>query len=348
MLAKVLNCSFLDADDFHPLSNKEKMSQGIPLSDEDRIPWLETLQGVLKDKLDNGKTVILGCSSLQKHYREILRSADADYVHGSYASRVQFVLLDAKADVLAARLEKRAAEGKHFMPATLLQSQLESLNIDEVNNSKSAMADQTNGVTLNENQRVHNEETLYDVLHRSVSMILPDASSTESAPLLQRIKISVSENGPRLGEASRNTGQTLLRWTRRGSPLRALLVISIGSVAFLALTGLLIFMLIFLVATVNAIIVSLLISLAAAGGFLFFSLACVTAIYIGAMSIAAFVISIATISAIFAAMITAGWVGFFWAIWLGTRKSVGFAKQSLSKTGSVLSAYSSAEHARID
>ncbi|KAK5784521.1 putative gluconokinase [Gossypium arboreum] len=131
MLAKVLNCSFLDADDFHPLSNKEKMSQGIPLSDEDRIPWLETLRGVLKDKLDNGKTVILGCSSLQKHYREILRSADADYVHGSYASRVQFVLLDAKADVLAARLEKRAAEGKHFMPATLLQSQLESLNIDE-------------------------------------------------------------------------------------------------------------------------------------------------------------------------------------------------------------------------
>ncbi|MFQ6634014.1 hypothetical protein Gotur_012429 [Gossypium turneri] len=243
------------------------------------------------------------------------------------------------------------------MPATLLQSQLESLHIDEgegifkvdatlspliitdnpplevfsldsenqilatnnpnsilfsfvnlqleVNNSKSAMADQTNGVTLNENQRIRKEETLYDVLHRSVSMILPDASSTESAPLLQRIKISVSENGPRLGEASRNTGQTLLRWTRRGSPLRALLVISIGSVAFLALTGLLTFMLIFLVATVNAIIVSLLISLAAAGGFLFFSLACVTAIYIGAMSIAALVISIATISAIFAAMIAA-------------------------------------------
>ncbi|MBA0832325.1 hypothetical protein Goarm_016725 [Gossypium armourianum] len=316
------------------------MSQGIPLSDEDRIPWLEKLRGVLKDKLDNGKTVILGCSSLQKHYREILRSADADYVHGSYASTVQFVLLDAKADVLVARLEKRAAEGKHFMPATLLQSQLESLHIDEdqtdnpplevfsldsenqiqatnnpnsilfsfvnlqleVNNSKSAMADQTNGVTLNENQRI----------------------------------------------PSRNTGQTLLRWTRRGSPLRALLVISIGSVAFLALTGLLTFMLIFLVATVNAIIVSLLISLAAAGGFLFFSLACVTAIYIGAMSIAALVISIATISAIFAAMIAAGWVGFFWVIWLGTRKSVGFAKQSLSKTGSVISAYSSAQHARID
>ncbi|KAE8668947.1 P-loop containing nucleoside triphosphate hydrolases superfamily protein isoform 2 [Hibiscus syriacus] len=131
MLAKVLNCSFLDADDFHPLSNKEKMRQGIPLSDEDRIPWLEMLRDVLKDKLEDGKTVILGCSSLQKHYREILRSADADYVLGSYAGRVQFVLLDAQANVLAARLEKRAAEGKHFMPAALLQSQLELLNIDE-------------------------------------------------------------------------------------------------------------------------------------------------------------------------------------------------------------------------
>ncbi|GMI66114.1 hypothetical protein like AT2G16790 [Hibiscus trionum] len=131
MLAKVMNCSFLDADDFHSLLNKEKMRQGIPLSDEDRIPWLETLRDVLKDKLEDGKTVILGCSSLQKHYREILRSADADYVLGSYASRVQFVLLDAEVDVLAARLEKRAAEGKHFMPAALLQSQLELLHIDE-------------------------------------------------------------------------------------------------------------------------------------------------------------------------------------------------------------------------
>ncbi|KAE8654997.1 P-loop containing nucleoside triphosphate hydrolases superfamily protein isoform 2 [Hibiscus syriacus] len=89
MLAKVLNCSFLDADDFHPLLNKEKMRQGISLSNEDRIPWLEMLR--------DG----------------------------------QFVLLDAEADVLAARLEKRAAEGKHFMPAALLQSQLELLNIDE-------------------------------------------------------------------------------------------------------------------------------------------------------------------------------------------------------------------------
>ncbi|OMO59899.1 Shikimate kinase [Corchorus capsularis] len=131
MLAKVLNCSFLDADDFHPISNKEKMRQGIPLSEEDRIPWLETQRDVLKKNLEAGKTVILGCSALQKHYRDILRSADAAYKHGSFESSVQFVLLEAQAEVLAGRLEKRAAEGKHFMPATLLQSQLDLLQIDD-------------------------------------------------------------------------------------------------------------------------------------------------------------------------------------------------------------------------
>ncbi|KAK4572376.1 hypothetical protein RGQ29_030707 [Quercus rubra] len=131
MLAKVINCSFLDADDYHPLSNKEKMHKGIPLSDEDRIPWLETLRDALQESLANGKIVILGCSALQKQYRNILRSADPNYELGRCASEVKFVLLDAKAEVLAARLENRAAEGKHFMPAKLLQSQLDLLQIDE-------------------------------------------------------------------------------------------------------------------------------------------------------------------------------------------------------------------------
>ncbi|GAV69558.1 LOW QUALITY PROTEIN: SKI domain-containing protein, partial [Cephalotus follicularis] len=131
ILANVLNCDFLDADDFHPQSNKEKMRQGIPLSDEDRIPWLKMLRDVLREILVARKTVILGCSSLQTHYREILRSADPDYEPGSYASVVKFVLLDAPAVVLAARLEKRAAEGKHFMPVTLLQSQLDQIHDSE-------------------------------------------------------------------------------------------------------------------------------------------------------------------------------------------------------------------------
>lgn len=131
MLAKAINCRFLDADDLHPQSNKEKMKKGIPLSEEDRIPWLNLLRDALRASLVSRKTMILGCSALQKHYREILRSADPNYEPGSYLCVVKFVLLDARAEVLAARLQKREEEGKHFMPVKLLQSQLDLLQIDE-------------------------------------------------------------------------------------------------------------------------------------------------------------------------------------------------------------------------
>ncbi|KAM2199927.1 hypothetical protein ACFX1X_002310 [Malus domestica] len=79
MLARETNSSFIDADDFHPQSNKEKMRKGIPLTEEDRMPWLEKLRNGVRDKLLGGGTVILGCSALQKRYREILRSADPNY-----------------------------------------------------------------------------------------------------------------------------------------------------------------------------------------------------------------------------------------------------------------------------
>ncbi|KAK1399366.1 Gluconokinase [Heracleum sosnowskyi] len=131
LLAEVINCSFLDADDYHSQYNKEKMQKGIPLSEEDRIPWLETLRDSLKTRIVNGKSVILGCSALQKRYRDILRSADPNYKPSCYTCAVKFVLLDVHADVLVARLEKRAAEGKHFMPVKLLQSQLDLLQIDD-------------------------------------------------------------------------------------------------------------------------------------------------------------------------------------------------------------------------
>ena len=107
------------------------MQKGIPLSEEDRVPWLEKLRDHLNVCLVSHKTVILGCSALQKRYREILRSADPIYVPGTYLCSVKFVLLDVRAEVLAARLEKRAAEGNHFMPVKLLQSQLDLLQIEE-------------------------------------------------------------------------------------------------------------------------------------------------------------------------------------------------------------------------
>lgn len=109
-----------------------KMRQGIALSDEDRIPWLEKIQESLRKRLLHGETVVLACSSLRKQYREILRGSDPDYKPGSYSScKVKFVLLEGNAEVIAARLQKRASEGEHFMPLTLLQSQFDLLQADD-------------------------------------------------------------------------------------------------------------------------------------------------------------------------------------------------------------------------
>ncbi|XP_057421264.1 gluconokinase isoform X2 [Lotus japonicus] len=130
-LEKETGYKFLDADDFHSQSNKEKMRIGIPLTDEDRMPWLESLRDAIRKHLINKTGVVLGCSALKKEYREILRSAESDYKWGSYASAVNFILLDAPAEVLSVRLNKRAAEGKHYMPASLLQSQIDLLSVDE-------------------------------------------------------------------------------------------------------------------------------------------------------------------------------------------------------------------------
>ncbi|KAG6605665.1 putative gluconokinase [Cucurbita argyrosperma subsp. argyrosperma] len=130
MLAEAMGLTFLDADDFHPSSNKEKMSKGIPLSDEDRIPWLEKIRDTLREKMGSKNSVVLGCSALQKQYRDILRSADPNYEGIGIRCVVKFVLLDAPAEVIALRLEKRAKEGDHFMPSTLLNSQLDLLQID--------------------------------------------------------------------------------------------------------------------------------------------------------------------------------------------------------------------------
>ncbi|XP_045787016.1 uncharacterized protein LOC123882242 [Trifolium pratense] len=188
-------------------------------------------------------------------------------------------------------------------------------------------------------------QTLPQVLNRLVSAILfPEPANDNS--LLHRIKISVADNTPLLPEASKNSANDVIIWTRRGSPLRALLVISVGTVSFVSLTGLLVFTLFFLAATINAIVISLLMSLAAAGGFLALFFVCATAIYIGSLSIAIFVISVTTFWTIVAILIISGWIGFFYTVWLITRKSFGFAKHSLSVTGSAITSYSTSRATR--
>ncbi|XP_028800528.1 uncharacterized protein LOC114755818 [Neltuma alba] len=187
-------------------------------------------------------------------------------------------------------------------------------------------------------------ETLYEILHHMVSAILVADQGNNRAPLLHRIKTSVSQYASRIPEASRNTSQDVLLWTRQGSPLRALLVVSVGTITLVSLTGLFVFLLLVLAATFNAIVISLFVSLAVAGGFLALFFASVTAIYIGALSIAIFAICTASFWAIVAILVTTGWVGFFCTLWLATRKGFELAKQFLTVTSSAITNYADARH----
>ncbi|KAK1309309.1 hypothetical protein QJS10_CPA09g00265 [Acorus calamus] len=150
----------------------------------------------------------------------------------------------------------------------------------------------------------------------------------------------------KLAETQLGTCLFGLIWTRKGGTFRALLVVSVGTITLLALTGSLVFMLFFLSATINAIVISLLVSLVAVGGFVALFFSCLIAIYIGALLVATFVISIMTITTIAAVIVATGWVGFFWTLWLAARKSVDLTKHSLNMTSSAISAYSATRQAR--
>lgn len=118
-LSKVTGFPFFDADDFHPRANIEKMKQGVPLTDEDRQPWLEALLLLLDENAKSGSSLVLACSALKERYRAVLSSGQAS---------PQFVYLEGNADLLAGRLEARE---NHFMPQSLLDSQLQTLEVPE-------------------------------------------------------------------------------------------------------------------------------------------------------------------------------------------------------------------------
>ena len=116
LLAQRLGCAFVEGDRLHPDANVEKMAKGIPLTDEDRWPWLDLVGGELAAARARGESVVVTCSALKKVYRERLREASG----GS----LNFVFLAGAVDVL----EKRMGERKgHFMPVSLLHSQLATL-----------------------------------------------------------------------------------------------------------------------------------------------------------------------------------------------------------------------------
>ena len=116
LLGQHLGWTFLDADDFHPPANVEKMRRGDPLTDADRDPWLQALADTLRVRLDRGESVVLACSALKESYRDRLRVDE----------RVRFVVLRADPDVLRRRLADRPG---HYFAPSLLASQLETLEM---------------------------------------------------------------------------------------------------------------------------------------------------------------------------------------------------------------------------
>ena len=119
LLAERLGWAFADADDFHPAANVAKMRSGVPLDDADREPWLAALAGLLQAALADGRPLVLACSALKRSYRERL---------GLPQPGIRLVLLTGPAELLRKRIEQRAG---HFMPATLLDSQLAVLEPPE-------------------------------------------------------------------------------------------------------------------------------------------------------------------------------------------------------------------------
>jgi carbohydrate kinase (thermoresistant glucokinase family) len=116
LLAERLHCTFADADDHFPRTCKQKMADGIPLTDADREPWLRLLNRLLRrwDKENVGG--VLACSALKERYHDVLRSG--------IATSLNFVLLEGSEDLIARRLAERQHE---YMNPALLDSQLETL-----------------------------------------------------------------------------------------------------------------------------------------------------------------------------------------------------------------------------
>lgn len=117
LLARRTGAIFADADDYHPAANKEKMAAGHPLNDDDRQPWLETLNRLLRDWHEEGKSGVLACSALKQKYRDTLGQQMPP-------TAVTFVWLDLSAEEISKRLQERHHE---FMNPDLLQSQFDTL-----------------------------------------------------------------------------------------------------------------------------------------------------------------------------------------------------------------------------
>jgi gluconokinase len=120
VLARELGWTFVDADDFHPAANVEKMRRGVPLNDDDRRPWLQALRQRMEEAFHRGENVVLACSALKHSYQEYLQHEEPE--------RIRYVFLRGTEELIAQRM---AARKGHFMNPNLLHSQFETLEPPE-------------------------------------------------------------------------------------------------------------------------------------------------------------------------------------------------------------------------
>src|SRR5262245_18226054 len=114
-LASAFGWVFVDADDFHSPDNVAKMAAGIPLTDEDRGPWLHDLQALVRQRALSGRNLVLACSALRASYRDLLCSA---------SSQTVIDYSEADRSLILARLTQRHG---HYMPTILIESQFQDL-----------------------------------------------------------------------------------------------------------------------------------------------------------------------------------------------------------------------------
>lgn len=115
LLSELLHWPFEEGDSLHPAANLAKMAAGHPLTDADRLPWLERVEGWIAGQLNAGRNGIIPCSALKRSYRDLLRRA---------GSGVRIVYLAGDEPTVGRR---QAARVGHFMPASLVHSQFETL-----------------------------------------------------------------------------------------------------------------------------------------------------------------------------------------------------------------------------
>lgn len=118
LLASKLGQPFIEGDVLHPDSNVKKMAEGTPLTDDDRWPWLDVIGNEISSALSKGEGIIISCSALKKIYRDHLRKAAG--------GKLAFVFLEGTPELLAKRMGARTG---HFMPTSLLASQLATLEV---------------------------------------------------------------------------------------------------------------------------------------------------------------------------------------------------------------------------